>query len=377
MCKRLTCLTLIVLVLSLAAGTSAELMVQWNLDEGSGTVASDTSGNGRDGTFTGAPQWVAGHSSAGALHFDGVDDFAVHSLGQDQTFATFSVAFWVKADTLGQPNFAAAFSSYFPNTSGFQIDVDGGSPGNYRLNPNAAAGRTVFGAATLDWTHLTLTADGTSANLYYNGTWASSVTLVDNDLVFNQFAIGVNRNRNWWFACTIDDLRVYDHILSEAEIMGAMEGKPWPFAFGPNPEDGFMLEAAWANISWQPGQLAVSHDVYLGESFEDVDAGAEGTFVGNQSAPNLVVGFPGFPLPEGLVPGTTYYWRIDEVNEADPNSPWKGDVWSFFIPPKTAYSPDPADGAEFVDPNAIFTWTGGFGAKLHTVYIQQSALWLR
>jgi hypothetical protein len=33
-------------------------------------------------------------------------------------------------------------------------------------------------------------------------------------------------------------------------------------------------------------------------------------------------------------PGTldgdkTYYWRIDEIYETDPNSPWKGDVWSF------------------------------------------------
>jgi hypothetical protein len=83
----------------------------------------------------------------------------------------------------------------------------------------------------------------------------------------------------------------------------------------------------------------------------------------------LIAGFAGFAYPDGLVPGTTYYWRIDEVNDADPNSPWKGDVWSFSIPPKTAYSPDPADGTEFVDPNATFTWTGGFGAKLHTVYI--------
>jgi hypothetical protein len=69
------------------------------------------------------------------------------------------------------------------------------------------------------------------------------------------------------------------------------------------------------------------------------------------------------------VPGSTYYWRIDEVNEADPNSPWKGDIWSFSIPPKTAYNPDPSDGAEFVDPNNVtLNWTPGFGAVLHTAY---------
>jgi hypothetical protein len=52
-----------------------------------------------------------------------------------------------------------------------------------------------------------------------------------------------------------------------------------------------------------------------------------------------VAGFPGFAYPDGLVPGSTYYWRIDEVNSTDPNSPWKGEVWSFSIPPKKAYFP--------------------------------------
>ena len=33
-----------------------------------------------------------------------------------------------------------------------------------------------------------------------------------------------------------------------------------------------------------------------------------------------------FAYPDGLAPGTTYYWRIDEFNNADPNSPWKGPV---------------------------------------------------
>ncbi|MBL7144046.1 MAG: hypothetical protein ISS76_07420, partial [Phycisphaerae bacterium] len=66
---------------------------------------------------------------------------------------------------------------------------------------------------------------------------------------------------------------------------------------------------------------------------------------------------------------TTYYWRIDEVNDTEPNSPWKGPVWSFRVPPKTAYYPIPADGAESVALDAVLSWTGGFGAKLHTVYI--------
>lgn len=83
---------------------------------------------------------------------------------------------------------------------------------------------------------------------------------------------------------------------------------------------------------------------------------------------SYLAGFPGFAYPDGLVAGTTYYWRIDEVNEAEPNSPWTGDVWSFSIPPRKAYNPDPADGAKFIASEATLIWTGGMDAKLHTVY---------
>ncbi|KPK39685.1 MAG: hypothetical protein AMJ65_11240 [Phycisphaerae bacterium SG8_4] len=140
-------------------------------------------------------------------------------------------------------------------------------------------------------------------------------------------------------------------------------------ARSPNPADGAIHADTWVSVSWLPGEFAVSHDVYLGESLEEVSQGAEGTFQGNQPEANFMVGFPGFPYPDGLVPGTTYYWRIDEVNEADPNSPWRGNVWSFSVPPKTAFDPDPADGAEFVDLGTVFRWKPGFAAKLHTVYM--------
>jgi len=134
------------------------------------------------------------------------------------------------------------------------------------------------------------------------------------------------------------------------------------------PTPGTIVLDTWVNLSWAPGESAISHDVYLGENFDDVSAGAESTFQGNQTATFLVAGFPGFPFPDGLIPGTTYYWRIDEVNDSEPNSPWKGDVWSFMIAPRTAYNPEPADSAELVEPDVKLNWTAGFGSKLHTVY---------
>ena len=139
-------------------------------------------------------------------------------------------------------------------------------------------------------------------------------------------------------------------------------------ATGPTPADGAIYADTWANLSWNPGAYAVSHDVYFGENFDDVNDGAEGVFQGNQAVTNLIVGFPGFPYPEGLVPGTTYYWRINEVNDTEPNSPWKGNVWSFMVPPRTAYNPNPADGAKFVDTDVELSWDIGFNAKLHYVH---------
>jgi len=161
-----------------------------------------------------------------------------------------------------------------------------------------------------------------------------------------------------------------DYVLVyEGEYVPGMGPTP-PFkAYNPDPADGVFLEQTWATLSWTPGELAISHDVYIGDNFDDVNDGTGDTFRGNQIEDFYVAGFPGYAYPDGLINGTTYYWRIDEVNDADPNSPWKGDVWSFTVTPKTAYIPVPADGAELVDRRVTLSWTAGFGAKLHTIYL--------
>ena len=137
-------------------------------------------------------------------------------------------------------------------------------------------------------------------------------------------------------------------------------------AANPNPADSAIHADTWATLSWLAAPSAVSHDIYFGESFADVEAGTGNTFQINQSATYFVVGFPGFAYPDGLVPGTTYYWRIDEVS-AD-GTIYTGDVWNFIVPPKSAYRPSPADDGKYVDPDVILSWTSGHGAKLHTIY---------
>jgi hypothetical protein len=107
--------------------------------------------------------------------------------------------------------------------------------------------------------------------------------------------------------------------------------------------------------------------VYFSDNFADVNDGSGDTFQGNQEDTFLVVGFPGFAYPEGLVPGTTYYWRVDEI-DADGTTKHQGSIWSFTIPPKKAYNPAPFDGVPFIDLNLSLSWTPGFGTKLHYVY---------
>ena len=156
-------------------------------------------------------------------------------------------------------------------------------------------------------------------------------------------------------------------LMYEGDYVPGMKPTPPLKASEPDPADGAFLEQTWATLSWTPGELAVSHDVYMGDNFDDVNDGAGDTFRINQTDDFYVAGFPGFAYPDGLVNGTTYYWRIDEVNNADPNSPWKGNVWSFTVTPQTAYTPQPADSAEFVNLNVTLTWTPGFDAKLHYI----------
>jgi len=188
---------------------------------------------------------------------------------------------------------------------------------------------------------------------------------------FVAFGIDVDSDTGYsFFCCTHNSFPWEGAGLGELRFVEPTGGIG--MASRPSPSDGALIEETWVTLKWWPGNFAVSHDVYLGDNFDDVnDATKESElFRGNHVSTLFVAGFPGFAYPDGLVPGSTYYWRIDEVNDADPNSPWKGLVWSFSIPPKTAYHPDPADGAEFIGPDDVtLSWTPGHGAKLHTVFL--------
>jgi len=376
MSKKLIYLVSFVLVLglTLTSTASAELVAWWRFDEGSGTTAVDSSGNGNDGTLEGGAQWVAGQLG-GALGFNG-SNARVVAPNIPFNNRSFTIVMWVNAVLYTGEQVVFSTGLTGSNNTDMHLRIGGVGSGNVP----AGGVRMGFYNNDLDtaggliqentWYHITFWYDFENQNrrIYINGVQEAEASATPYLGTTGNTVIGA-WGTGQWFRGIIDDVQVYNHALTEAEIQAAMLGlEGYPFAFGPTPADGAIHADTWVNLSWSPGDFAVSHDVYFGDNFDDVNDGAEGAFIGNQPSTYFVVGFPGFPYPEGLVPGTTYYWRIDEVNDADPNSPWKGKLWSFSIPPKTAYSAKPADGAELVALDVKLSWTGGFGAKLHYVY---------
>jgi len=396
MCKKLFYFVSIVLVLSIAGIASAQLdpasITDGNvyLFEDVGTDVPDDSANSNTANLLGSPQVVPG-LKGNALEFDGVDD-GIH----------IPDAATINTSTHQNHTVVAVFKCADVDKSEKQcVYEEGGSTRGLTIYVHQGlvyAGGWDRSDYTPEWTATFL-----SAPISSNQWVAVAAVLRDGgagqeddkfEMWMDGELIGVGPggqlqsrsddngignvqaqtnfhdgtvNAGYWFEGAIDEVWIINQALTQDELR-QWAGKPWPFSFGPTPKDGTLNMDTWASLSWKPGAFAVSHDIYFSENFDDVDSGAEGTFQGNQATTEFIVGFPGFPVPDGLVPGTTYYWRIDEVNEAEPNSPWKGDVWSFGIPPKTAYFPDPADGAEAVSVNAKLSWTEGFGSKLHYAY---------
>jgi hypothetical protein len=118
------------------------------------------------------------------------------------------------------------------------------------------------------------------------------------------------------------------------DIWWIEEGNDYPrftwanWAFSPGPPDRDPGVGREVVLCWKAGWPGLEHDIYFGE-----DAG----LVAKATTETLDV-YRGRQTSEvttcdvgTLEWGTTYYWRIDEIDESDPRSPWKGDVWSFTV----------------------------------------------
>jgi len=394
MCKKL--MFLVVFVLMVSQACNAVEVARWDFEETSGTTATDQSGL-YVATLGGSDTLDVDGRFGSGIDFAG-DGGAVFDAAGSEAFrftGDFSISLWINSDV-----------EFGAHTRFIDISVaDGGLTDSYRLFTHS-------GDDTDNFKFMSRQDGSNTQNIHTRdmaaGTWILLVVrhALDGDVTMNVLLDGdsvdtafVAANSESWptagpivyaegelklgrmngtsrkFDGQMDALAFYDEVLTDDQVVNIFYtsgGSEYPLASGPKPADGAMLSDTWVNLSWRPGDFAISHDMYVGDNFDNVDSGAEGTFLGNQADTFIVVGFPGFAFPDGLVPGTTYYWRIDEVNEAEPNSPWKGKVWSFSVPPKTAYFPDPANEAEGVSVDVQLSWTGGYGSKLHTVYFGET-----
>jgi len=132
----------------------------------------------------------------------------------------------------------------------------------------------------------------------------------------------------------------------------------------------------WGDLSWLAGDYAAKHALYFG---------TDRTAVEDATDPNVPPGRGIIPLyipkdandanrasfdPRPLSPATTYYWRVDEINDACAPGLWKGPIWSFTTGDGKATNPTPGDGASNLLKGTVsqLTWTPGEWAQKHAVY---------
>jgi len=305
------------------------LVGYWPLDEGAGTVAIDWSGHDNHGTLTNGPQWVEGYLD-GAVQFDGVDDrIVVPNAPELCVTSGVTIMAWIRAARYAGPGGA--------DWQG--IMAKGNDPRSYSLYTveaggvlhlsTAGIGTTSTTAVPLnEWAHVAAMVDGGAHTYYINGVYAGgggSGVVLPGTTDVSPVVLGAT----WETAGTrefqglIDDARIYNKALTQEQVVQAMRGNPL-MAWGPNPANGASVSIDQSGtLSWMAGDLALQHDVYVGQDATEVTnatTATAGIYKGRQAGTT-------YALTAAM--GQRYYWRIDEVNSDSTIT--KGRVWSFSV----------------------------------------------
>ncbi len=353
MCRKILCLVSFVLVLGLAANALAQpstIPGWWNEDIGVPLAGSATK-TGDTFTITGN-----GHDI-----WDAADDFryVYKELTGDGTITARVVNHgtgtntWAKGGVMMRDNNTAGS----PDAYTVITDNSDGTAGNgagfqWRDSQGGGANWTGTGAATAvdppQWVRLVRA--GNTFTGYHSANGVNWTQLPNPHTVVMQDPVLIG-------LCVTShaagELRTYqfDNVTLSGNITDKL---PQFKAWGPDPADG-KTGVTIGLVSWKAGETAAFHDVYYGTN--PTPGPAE--YKGRQGY--LVYWFG------VLTPGTTYYWRVDEV-EADGTKTYTGDVWSFTAAPLNAYAPIPADGAKWVDTEADLSWTAGATGIRRDVY---------
>jgi hypothetical protein len=143
------------------------------------------------------------------------------------------------------------------------------------------------------------------------------------------------------------------------EVLGEGGVGPTPYlpqkAYSPSPANGAVDTAQSVVLSWSAGEKALKHEVYFGDDANAVAAAdpSSDLFKGSQSGTTYDVG--------ALEWGKTFYWRVNEINEGEAESPWVGRVWSFTTADFIAVDDfESYDDAEGTGRRIYETWIDGY-----------------
>jgi hypothetical protein len=309
----------------------------WNFDEDEDGTALDWSGQGNHGEIFGDPVYVSGFNLMG-IEFDGIDDYVdvpqVFSTDQE-TGTDLTLMAWINAEvaapsgTIGRDGSGLIWSDHAGGGDHFTLSVLGtklafetGPSGN----PTTTSSSDIVRG---EWVHVAVTrAESTKdVEIFINGTLDTTGNHSGDDNVGSnpRIIIGANLLDSRYFRGTIDEVRIYDRVLAEAEITMSMRGNLL-LAWNPSPSNGAEIDIKHTGpISWSPGDEATQHDVYFGtdkEAVENADAtDTTDVYKGRRNTTSFT--------PTEFEWDTTYYWRIDEVNNDASIS--KGRVWKYKI----------------------------------------------
>ena len=192
----------------------------WKFDEGSGTVAYDSSGNGNNGNLTNGPTWTNG-KIGGALSFDGVDDFVQISNMQSLFSNAASFTTWVKVTDFSSTNSQGL--AEFGATNGnlhYQFVGDMKIYMNILRSTNRVE-QIASLTDTSEWHLLSITTqNGGDWVMFQNFSEAKRVLAQNLSLPLNQtFGRSIHSNTSYrYLKGFLDDVLIYDRALSAAEV---------------------------------------------------------------------------------------------------------------------------------------------------------------
>ena len=166
-------------------------------------------------------------------------------------------------------------------------------------------------------------------------------------------ALAEDTNPNWGFDVVDEGAR----MLLSAGLGRVIEIIDSRIADAPNPPNGAVDVRQTSILSWSPGEAAASHDVYFGTDADAVK-NADTTSPEYKGSRNLD--------SESYDPGklewnTTYYWRIDEVE--DGGTIQKGNLWSFTTADFLVV--DDFEDYDIGDNEIWWSWKDGLGYAAH------------